>query len=95
MVMESNSGLSSGVTSDGVQRAICEGQNYGRKEYTPAEREAACKRYEQLVNERNNPNQSDAAMITGVAIAAVLIIAALTGYFIYRRKRNKKTKRSK
>ena len=94
--MESDSGLSSGVTSDGVQRAICEGQNYGRKEYTPAEREAACQKYEQLVNEKNNPNQPETAMITGVAIAAVLIIAALVGYFVYRRKRNnKKTKRSK
>lgn len=88
--MESDSGLSSGVTSDSVQRAICEGQNYGRKEYTPAEREAACKRYEQIINERNNPNQSDAATITGIAVAAVLIIAVLAGYFVYRRKRSKK-----
>ena len=93
--MESNSGLSSGLTTADAQHAICQG-TYGGKEWTPAEREAACQRYEQLVNEKNNPNQPDTAMITGVAIAAVLIIAALVGYFVYRRKRNtKKTKRSK
>lgn len=93
--MESDSGLSSGLTTADAQHAICQG-TYGDKEWTAAEREAACQRYEQLVNERNNPNQPDTAMVTGVAIAAVLIIAALAGYFIYRHKRNrKKTKRLK
>ncbi|WP_319141445.1 hypothetical protein [Streptomyces caniscabiei] len=93
--MESNSGLSSGLTTADAQHAICQGV-YGDKEWTAAEREAACQRYEQIINERNNPSQPDTAMITGVAIAAVLIIAVLAGYFAYRRKRNKqKIKRTK
>jgi hypothetical protein len=93
--MELNSELSSGLTTADAQHAICQG-TYGDKEWTAAEREAACQRYEQLVNEKNNPNQPDTAMITGLAVAAVLIIAVLAGYFVYRRKRNKKkVKRTK
>lgn len=93
--MESDSGLSSGLTTADAQHAICQG-TYGGKEWTPAEREAACQRYEQIISEKNSPNQPDTAMITGLSIAIVLILAVLVGYFIHRRKRNKKkTKRSK
>ena len=90
--MESNSGLSSGATSEGVQRAICEGQNYGRKEYSSAERDAACKRYEQLVNEKNNIDQPNTALIAST-LGVALIIVVIVGYLVYRRRLAKKKRR--
>ena len=86
--MESKSGLSSGLTTADAQHAICQG-TYGGREWTPAQRDAACQRYEQLINEKNNVNQPDVALITGVVLGAALVVAALAGYLVYRRKRTK------
>lgn len=82
MLMEPNSGL----TVEDAQLSICEG-HYDKREYTQAERGAACQRYEQLTGREAHVGQSNGSLIIGAVLAIVLIAALVFGYLVYRRKK--------
>ena len=91
--------MQEGVTIQGVQKAICDGLPYGRKEYTATEREAACKSYEEMTGTTAPQSKSDYTIYIAGAVAASILLLAIVWYIFYKRtadnKLRRKTKNSK
>lgn len=91
--------MQEGVTAEGVQKAICDGLPYGRKEYTAAEREAACQRYEELTGIAAPRARPDYTMHIAGSVVTVFLLAVFVWYIFYKRKATKnlrqKTRSSK
>jgi hypothetical protein len=76
-----------GVSIEGVQHAICQGQPYGRKSYSSAEREAACQRYAELTGiQPERSSRPSGALIIG---ALSLLVTSSIAYAIHRHSKTK------
>lgn len=82
--------MQQGVSTDGVQLAICQGQPYGGRSHTAAEREVACQQYEQITGlTAPDANTGEGILFAG-SIAVVVVLCAAVCFVISRRKFTKK-----
>ena len=78
-----------GVSTDEVQLAICQGQPYGGRKHSTAEREAACQRYEQMTGLiAPRANTGEGILMAG-SIIAVILLFVLVWYVIHKGKKSK------
>lgn len=75
---------SPGLTIEDAQHAICKG-TYKAKEWSSAERQAACVRYEELTGTKPESSYKSADLSI-VTIILALLLAIILGYVVYRRK---------
>lgn len=85
-----NNSMETGLTGQGAQLAICNG-TYGGKDWSAAEKQKACQRYEELSgNKLEYSTKSSPSIIPGMAILCVLLVTILSIYIIKRNKSAKK-----
>lgn len=77
-----------GLSGEGVQNAICTGQNYGGKEWSESERQEACERLETLTGKTVDTPSSTAQNfdVAGIVIIG-LVILVVVAYALYRTRR--------
>lgn len=83
--METNPGL----TTKDAQYSICKG-TYGGKEWSSAERQAACQRYEEITGTKLE-SSSKPSDLSAAAVTFALFITIVFAYVLYRRKTTLKT----
>lgn len=82
--------MQEGVTTEGVQHAICSGSPYGGREHSAAEREAACLRYEQMTGESvpRATSETPLFLVSDIVLSGVLLIAIV--WYIFHKKKTQK-----
>lgn len=79
-----------GVSADGVQLSICKGHPYGGKNYSLAEREAACEKFEQITGlDAPQVSPVDTTVLTGSLAFTAMLLAI--GAFVFLKHMPKKT----
>jgi len=80
--------IESGVSMEDAQRAICTGEDYGRKEWSNAERQAACQKYEELTGTKLSIHKqsTQSADYSQVFILATVLLVGIFFIYIYRQK---------
>lgn len=85
--------MGAGVTTQGVQYAICTGSPYGGRVHSDEEREAACKRLESMTGIQVKPQDispiSTTTLIIGVGVIS-LFVGIVIGYLLSRYKITRK-----
>jgi hypothetical protein len=81
--------MQSGVSTDQVQRAICNGTRTARS-YSATEREAACRRYEEMTGlPAPRANTGEGILLAGSVVVIALVFGVVI-YLILKRKTMKK-----
>ena len=83
--------METGLTGQGAQLAICNG-TYGGKDWSAAEKQKACQRYEELSgNKLEYSTKSSPSIIPGMAILCVLLVTILSIYNQTKQERQKES----